>query len=383
MERITRAAAVLGIRIPRPAGRLFRQFSVWLFALSVSLLPVSGIFAAGTLTNASVALTDPRPNATSVGYSFTGSSVDGATVVRCVKVVWSTTSAGTIAPTGFNGAPGSVNAAASTLINSSATGWSLAKSDGTSSSGQNNIYQYTNTTGVTPSTTTGATFALTGLTNSSLADTTYFFKLFTFSNTNCSTGAIDNVTVQFINTNGSTLSLTVDQSLSFTVAGVGASTSCDGTTTTSAATATTLPFGNVTTASNAVVCQDLAAATNATNGYSIFVRYTGKPSNGVGGLIADHTGTNAAPTAFSAAGTEAYGYTTNDSTLAGTNPTANRFTSPAQNWAAATTSNAEIGYSPVGSTATTYRIGHQVGIANTTPAGNYQTTIIYTCTPVY
>lgn len=348
----------------------------------MSLVPTSTIIAAGTLTNASVALSDPRPNGSGVSYSFTGSSVDGATAIRCVKVVWSTTSAGDTAPTSFSGAAGSVNAAASTLINSSATNWSLAKSDGTSSSGQNNIYQYTNSaSGITPSTTTGATFQLIGIANSSLADTAYFFKLSTYTNTNCTTGAVDNVLVQFINTNGSTLSLTVDESLSFTVAGVNNGTSCNGTTTTGTATATTLPFGSVTTAANSVLCQDLSAATNATNGYTIFVRYTGEPNNGSGDDINDHSGTNAAPTTFSSPGVEAYGYTTDDSSL-GTG-TGNRFTAGGQKWAAADITNAEVGYSPTGTTATTYRIGHQVGISTGTASGTYQTTIIYTCTPVY
>ena len=83
--------------------------------------------------------------------------------------------------------------------------------------------------------------------------------------------------------------------------------------------------------------------------------------------------------AFPAAGTEAYGYTTNDFTL-GTG-TAGRFNSNL--WAAMTTTNAEIAYEPTGVNTTTYRIGHQVGVSLTTRPGTYSTTVIYTCTPVY
>jgi hypothetical protein len=151
--------------------------------------------------------------------------------------------------------------------------------------------------------------------------------------------------------------------------------------TTGTSTATTLPFGAVTTASNSLVCQDLQAATNATNGYSVYIRYTGKPQNAALDEIADHSGSNASPTVFSAAGTEAYGYTTDDATL-GTG-TANRFTNGGVKWAAATTGNAEVAYSSTGTAAATFRIGHQVGISTTTPGGTYSTTIIYTCTPVY
>ncbi|MDB5179205.1 MAG: hypothetical protein JWN01_1148 [Patescibacteria group bacterium] len=337
--------------------------------------------AAGSLTSGSVSLSDPRPGQASVSYTFKGSSADGATAVKCVQVVWSTTPTGDTAPAGFSGASGSVNAGASTLINSSASGWSLTKSDGAGSTGQNNIYQYTNATGVTPSTTTGATFVLSTITNPNTADTAYYFKLNTYGNTNCSSAAIDNATVGFINTNGSTLSLTVDANLSFSVSGVNNGASCDGATTTGTSTSTTIPFGAVSTASNSVVCQDLVAATNAPSGYTISLRYTGAPQNATSDTIADHSGSNASPSTFSAAGTEAYGYTTDDATL-GTG-TAGRFTAGGQKWAAATTANAEVAFAAAGTAATTYRIGHQVGISSTTPGGTYSTTIVYICTPVY
>ena len=380
MERITRAFGALGIRLPKRVGGLVRYILAWTVAIAAVTAPAAPAIAAGTLTSAFVSLSDPRPSHAATSYTFTGSSVDGAATVRCVKAVFSTTSTNDIAPTGWDGTGGTVTAASSTLINSSGTGWSLATSDGTSSSGADNIWQYTNATGVVPGTTTGATFIMAGITNASTADTGYYLKLNTYTNTNCSSGTIDNATVQFINTNGSTLSLTVDASLSFTVNSVASAQSCDGTTTTQSSTATSIPFGNITSAANGVVCQDLTAATNAANGYTIYARYTGAPSNGVD-TIADHSGTNAAPTTFSAAGTEAYGYTTNDSTL-GTG-TANRFTSGGQKWAAMTTSNLELAYEAAGVTTTTYRVGHQVGIAPTTRPGTYTTTILYTCTPVY
>ena len=362
--------------------KLVKTISV-IVGVSSILLNSSAAFATN-LANSSVSLSDPRPSAASVTYTFKGGAAGGlvsSTLIKCVKIVISNSATTTTAPTALSAASATVNAASSTLVNSSATGWTLAKSDGTASAGQNNILQYTNTTGVTPSTTTGATFVVDGITNSSLADTKFWYFVSTYGNTDCATSPVDNSTVQFINTNGSTLSLTVDSTLSFTVNAVASGQSCDGTTTTQASTATTIPFGTVTAASNGVVCQDLTAATNATNGYTIFTRYTAKPTNALGQTIGDHTGTNAAPTNFSAAGTEAYGYTTNDSTL-GTG-TANRFTNPSQNWAAETTSNLELAYEAAGVTSTTYRIGHQVGISLTTKPGTYTTTIIYTCTPVY
>lgn len=381
MNRIYRAAHVLGIHWPQASRHTNAVTSTIITALTLALLPVLPAQAAGALTSARVSLSDPRPSTTSVTYTFTGSSVDGATAVQCVKVIWATSLSGDTAPVGFSGATGSVNAASSTLINSSSTNWSLAKSDGTSSSGQNNIYEYTHSAGgVTPSTTTGATFVLAGITNSSLADNAYYFRINTYGNTNCSSSPIDNAYIQYINTNGSQLSVDIDPTLTFTVNPVSSGTSCDGTTTTATSTSTTIPFGAVTAAANAVVCQDLQVTTNSTNGFSVYLRYTGAPSNGFT-PIADHTGSNTTPSTFSAAGTEAYGYTTNDATLGV--GTADRFTNPSQGWAAATTNNAEVGYSATGVNTTTFRIGHQAGVSTTTDPGTYSTTIIYTCTPVY
>jgi hypothetical protein len=381
VNRITRAAEALGVRRPQN----FRNKLVKLAALLTALTGLTfnaGLANAATLTSAKVALSDPRPSQVA-SYTFTGSSVTSANI-KCVKAVFATTSTGEVNPTNWDGTGGTVTAASSTLVNSSASGWTLATSDGTgASAGADNVWKYTNTTGVTPSTLTGATFIMAGITNSSIQDTAYYLRINTYDNTDCSTTPRDNATVEFINTNGSTLSLTIDNTLSFTVNAVAGSQSCDGTTTTQASTATTIPFGTLTSAANGVVCQDLTAATNATNGYTIFARYTAAPTNALSQTIADHSGSNASPTAFSAAGTEAYGYSTNDATLAGSNPTANRFTNPSQGWAAMTTSNAEVAYESAGVTTATYRVGHQVGISTTTKPGAYSTTIIYTCTPVY
>ncbi|HUD10980.1 MAG TPA: hypothetical protein VMS08_01095 [Candidatus Saccharimonadia bacterium] len=379
MERITRAAAVLGIKLPQRHGRPVRYLLAWLLVAATAMLPIGPAMAVGSLSNAFVSLSDPQPTNTA-NYTFTGSSVDGASTVKCVQVIWSTVAGATVAPTGFSGASGSVNAAASTLINSSSSGWSLAKSDGTSSTGQNNIYQYTNSTGVVPTTTTAATFEADGIVNSSTADTAYFVTVTTYDNTNCTSSLINNATVTYINTAGSTLSLTINPTLSFAVGSIAASQSCDGTTTTQASTSTSIPFGNVTSSANGVVCQSLAVATNATNGYTVYARYTAALSNGSNSL-ADLSGSNASPVAFPAPGTEAYGYTTDDSAL-GTG-TANRFTNGGQKWAAMTTSNAEVAYEPTGVSSTSFNIGHQVGISTITYAGTYTTTIIYTCTPIY
>jgi hypothetical protein len=382
VNRIKRAAEVLGLPTSQKVRIKLVQITTVTLGVTSILFSSTAAFATN-LASSSTSISDPRPSASAVSYTFKGGAAGGlvtSSLIKCVKVVVSNSATTTTAPTGFSGTGATVTAASSTLINSSASGWTLVTSDGTASAGQNNIFTYTNTTGVTPSTTTGATFIIAGLTNGSVADTKYWYYLNTYTDTSCTT-PVDSATTQFIYTNGSTLSLTVDNTLSFTVNAVASAQACNGTTTTQASTATTIPFGTVSAASNGVVCQDLTAATNATNGYTIFTRYTAKPTNALAQTIADHTGSNTTPTAFSAAGTEAYGYSTNDATLGTGTP--NRFTSPTNEWAAETTTNSEVAYEAAGVTSTTYRIGHQVGISLTTRPGTYTTTIIYTCTPVY
>jgi hypothetical protein len=386
VERISLAVAVFGIKLPKRRSRLGRSLLACLSVLAALLQPGLSS-AAGSLDSAAASLSDPTPSSTS-NYSFTGSSVDTSQAILCVKVIWATTAAGDAAPTGFDGSTGTVDAADSTLIGSSATNWSLARADGTGSSGQKNIFEYTNSaSGYTPVSASGQTFVLGGIVNSSNPGAGFYFKIATFGNTNCTSSPIDNATVGYINTSGQTLSLNVDQSLSFTVNPVVSGASCDGGTTTAGSTSTAVPFGSVSSAANSLVCQDLQAASNATNGYSVYLRYTGPPTNAGSDTIADWSGTNDVPTNWASSGVEGYGYTTDDSTLSTCSGScaANRFTdgSTYHYFAKATASNAEVGYEPAGGTLKHYHIGHQVGVSTTTNPGVYTTTIIYTCTPVY
>ncbi len=344
------------------------------FAVSILFLPNLGIHAA-TLTTAQLAIADPRPSALSTNYTFTGSNVTtGAPgTIKCIKELFSDTATGTNPPTGMstNGGGVTFDTAGSNYMPTPAS-WTLSKP-------ANGTLTLTDAAGEIPAQSTSRKVSINGITNSSTADTKFFLKFQTFNNTDCATSPVDSVTVLFILTNGSTVSLNVDPTLTFTVNAVGAAQTCNGATSTAASTATTIPFGTVSSAANAVVCQDLQAATNATNGYTIYARYTSAPTNALAQTIASTSGTNTSPSAFPAAGTEAYGYTTNDATLGTGTP--GRFISNL--WAAMTTTNSELAYESSGVTSTTYRVGHQVGVGPTTRPGTYTTTIIYTCTPVY
>ena len=371
MNRVARAAEVFGIRHPQNIKEKLAK----IVAVAVALMGLGlnvGIANAGTLSTSKVALSDPRPSTTAVNYTFTGSSVT-TSLTKCIKLVFATTATGSTVPTGFDSTVGAV------AINNAGTNYVPTPASLTLTKTVNGTLTLVDAAGQTPASASARTVSIDGITNSSVADTAYYLRINTFGNSDCATSPIDNTTVEFINTSGSTLSLTVDNTLTFTVNAVAGSASCNGATSTQASTATTIPFGTVNAATNQIVCQDLTASSNATNGYTIFARYTSKPTNTLSQTIADHTGTNASPTVFSGAGTEAYGYTTDDATL-GTG-TAGRFIS--NKWAAMTTSNNEVAYEAAGVSSTTYRIGHEVGVSLTTSPGTYTTTIIYTCTPVF
>lgn len=365
---------VLTVRKMKKAkmSNVFKRVNLVLAVLGLVaflLTPLASANAA-TLSTASLGLSDSRPSQTGATYTFTTSNVT-TSAIKCIRMIFATTATGSTVPTGMS----TTSAALSGTSNYIPTpgGWTVTAN-------VNGTVDLTNASGETPASASARTVILTGITNSSVVDTSYYLRFNTYNNTDCTSSGVDSTTVTFINTDGTAVSLGVDPTLSFTVAGTASATSCNGATSNVTTTATTVPFGTVTTSANKIGVQNLTVTTNAGNGYTVYTRYTAKPTFG-SNTISDHSGSNATPTAFSAAGTEAYGYTTNDSSL-GTGTTT-RFTSTPNVWAAFTTSNSEVAYSNAAASSQTTCVGQQVGIGGTTPAGSYTTSVIYTATPVY
>ena len=324
---------------------------------------------AAVLTSGSVALSDSRPSTASVTYTIDFSNVT-TSAIKCIKAVFSTQASGGSVPSGFT-STGAALSGTSDYIPTPAS-WSVDAS-------VNGTVAITYATGETPASASSRTVVLTGITNASTADTAYYLQFSTFNNTNCSSSAVDSSTIAFIYTTGQAVSVTVDSTLTFTVNSVAGSQSVNGATTTVSSTSTTIPFGTVTASANAIAAHDLTISTNSDNGYTTYIRYTGDLTSG-GNTIDDlATYTNASPGAFSAAGTEAFGYTTNDATL-GTG-TAGRFIS--NKWATFDTTNYEVAYSAGPVSSETTRVGYQVGVGGSTDAGVYTTTVILTATPIY
>lgn len=337
---------------------------VLILALTVTQL----VYAAG-LTSASLGLGDSRPS--QIGqYTMTASGFTTATTIGCIELDLGTANDGT-------GAIAGLDTSASTFVSQTITATGTWTVSNTQSAAHK--LRFTNATPVVPQ--TGSRSAVWGaVTNGNTANTAYFGLLKTYTDNTCVT-PVDTATVEFIYTSGQSVSMTVDPSLSFVVAGTAAATACNGATSNVTTTATTVPLGTPTVSVNNIGVQNLTVTTNAGSGYTVYARYTAPPTSGANS-IDDHTGTNAAPTTFTAPGTESYGYTTNDAVL-GTG-TVDRFTSAGGNkWGAFTTANAEVAFSAAGVANETTCFAHQAGVSGTTPAGTYTTTAIYTATPVY
>lgn len=345
--------------------QVFAALAIIVFA--AALVPFNFVSAAG-LTSASLGLGDSRPSQVAQ-YTLTASGFSTGTTIGCIEVDLGTSADGT-------GAVSGLSTASSTFVSQTITATGTWTVSNTASA--DHKLRFTNVTPVAPQ--SGAQTAVWGaVTNGNTADTSYFGVVKTYTTDACST-PVDNVTVKLIYTSGQAVTIGVDPTLTFTVAGAASSTVCNGATSNVTTTATTIPLGTPTVSANNIGVQNLTVTTNAGNGYTVYTRYTAAPTSGANS-IDDHTGTNAAPTAFSAAGTESFGYTTNDSSL-GTG-TANRFTSTSNVWSRFTTGNLEVAYSNVAASSQTTCVGHQAGISGITPSGSYTTTVIYTATPVY
>ncbi len=320
---------------------------------------------AADITSGSLLLGDSRPGETAT-YSFSGSAFSAGSTINCIQLTFAVNADGSGGvPTGLTTTGATLDS--STLI--TAGSWTVGNASG--------IVRATNAGGETPAASGNIVWG--GVVNGSTADQTYYALFNTYSNVDCSTGPVDSAVVAFIYKDGALVTLIVDPTLAFTISGVASASGVNSATTNITSTATAIDFDRTANVSTkGVSAHDLDVATNA-GGFTVYLRQTGTGLNNGTHDITPWTGTNAAPTLFPAAGNEAWGYTTEDSTLGGGTP--NRFTS-ASNWAGMPTVN-EIVMDAASAGSQQTRVGHQLGISGTTPAGNYSTTLVYTAAGTY
>lgn len=342
--------------------KLFVAKFFTLAVLMANLLP-SFVFAVN-LTDSSMELGDPRINESST-YTFSSSGFTTGTTINCIQIELDEQA------DGQGNVPSNIDTTSFSLDSSSV----ITSGSWTEDNSVNGLLRITNAGGQTPNASGNIVF---GAIDNGDTEDIYYAIVETFANVDCSTGGpIDSVVVAFAYTDGELVELTIGPTLTFSCIAVSASQSINGATTTHASTASGIDFSNdVTASTNAIAAHDLEVTTNAQSGYIVYIRHTGL-TNASSDTIDSHTGTNVAPTSFSAAGTESWGYTSNDASLTG--GTTDRFTNPGNLWAGYNTINEPVAYnsSAVPVTETT-RVGHQVGISTDTEAGSYRGSIIYT-----
>lgn len=347
--------------------RLSKRVRSLVIGAAASAMVVGNVASVAALSDSSLSLSDPRPSQTGVTYTFDSSGFDTGTSLQCITLQLND------AANMGGSVPSAIDTTGAAL---DASGTLVTETNWTGAYGTNGLLQLTYGAGEVPAGSGSLVF--TGIDNGDTDGTTYYAQLNTYSNIDCSTGLTDSATVAYVYKAGEPVSLTIDPTLTFTCVGVASSSAVNGGTTTAASTASGIDFGNnVTSSTNGISAHDLQVTTNASGGYVVYIRHTGQLTNGSSDTIDNHSGTNLTPSAFPAAGTEAWGYTTEDATLSAVGDGANRFTATGE-YAGFTTSNEEVVVNTAAAPGTeTTRVGHQVGVASTTEAGTYNTTIVY------
>ncbi len=324
----------------------------------ITLVAVAGSFSydvrlaqAALITNSSVQFSDSRPSATAIVYTV-GFTFPSTTAIQCVQVKFATTSGMGTPATGMTSASGF-----------SLSGGGLTHGNWSNFGSTNGSLQIDAGSNQTP-TATAATVTWTGVTNTSLS--TEYAQITTYS-TNTShvcTGQIDQSNVMaLVTTAGVTASVSVDPSLTFSVANAGSAVNGSGDTSPVTTTSTTVPFGTVAAGATAWGSQTLTTSTNASHGYSVYVRYSGAMTDANTDTFRDQAGTPGAPNNYDGSSSQSsFGYTADGAGV----------TFGANKWAGLTTTNTQV-----------FHVEYKVEPSNTQAPGTYQTTVIYTATPTY
>jgi len=293
---------------------------------------LAGQVFAAPISAASATLSDSTVAASGVTYTvaFTASS----TAIRAIKFQFRTTpSSGGAKPTNLTLTSAALGSATGTagsttdLVGTSS--WSL----GTSSAASGDL-SIAGATQYSPGGNATYSVALTTITNNTDANDcdsisnseSCYIRITTYSD-QAMTTPIDSGVVSYTVAANTTVTATVDPSLTFTIGGVTSQASLStndshagcGSSADVVATATSIPFGNMRPASYVCGQQSLAVATNASGGYNTYMKFTSATANVA--MIGTVTATNYINT-FSAGGatfTSPGAWATPTSTLANTN----------------------------------------------------------------
>jgi hypothetical protein len=370
-----RVRSITHVKKPRINGR--KATSIF-FILLVILM---GSFAynpqrvqAALLSQASVELSNSIPNQTGVTYTTTF-TIGTTASIKCILIQFDSSADMTGGvPSGLD----TTSAVKGTLSGTGVTDGNWALYLGHNGSTGNGYLQFENSTGESHTASTDTiTAPATTITNPS--GTTFYAQITTYSaltSHTCSTEVDQSNVMALVTIPGVAASATVDPSLTFSVANDGSAV--NGATGSNfvagGSTSTTLPFGTVAAATNADLSQTLTTSTNAANGYSIYIRYSGTMKDANNDSFTDQSGTVASPADFSGtSSTSSFGFTTDSSNVS----------MGSDKWAGLSTTNTAIDSQTTPQDSKTVDVQYRIEPSNIQAPGTYQTTITYTATPSY
>lgn len=221
----------------------FQLFAFFVISV-VTFASFSPLASAAQVTNRTLTIGSSVASAnTSYAFTFT---VPSATVVKSASFTACTTASGTCTtPSGFSISSSTLASQPTGL--GSASGWTA----NTATAGSLRILNASNATA--PSGSQSVTFNT--VTNQSAANSTFFVRITTYSDSAWTT-PIDTGTVAASTAGQITVTASIDESVTFTLA------------------AATVPLGALTTSSTGVGTSSMTASTNANSGYSVTVNGT-------------------------------------------------------------------------------------------------------------
>ncbi len=323
--------------------------AIFAFVVSSYSVPVS----AAQITDRSVTIGSSVASA-ETDYSFTFTVPTTGTAIQSVEFEACTTASGACTtPTGFN--TGTPTLASQPTGLGAASGWTI----NTAAAGSLRITHLTNTTNPSGS----QTVVFDNVINPSATNATYFFRTTTYSDAAWTT-AIDTGTNATSTAGEATVTASVDETLTFTMA------------------ATTVPLGVLSTSSTGTGTSNMTAATNAQSGYAITVNGSTLQSTGGGTIDAITAGSGSASTTDSSQ----FGINlmSNSTPTVGTATSGSGSGAPQTGYDTADTFKYVTGdIVAAASNATnsnTYTVSYIANINGTTPAGSYTTILNYIAT---
>jgi len=354
--------------------RLAVLFFIIVFVFANSLFHISQVDAA-ILTSSTIQMSNDQPSATAVTYTI-GFTFPDTTAIKCIDIIFGAAATNITLTTNpsTSGVPTAMTTTSSALGTVSGV---LTGSNYTMYNTNNGVVQLEDATGHSPSSASTATINITGITNTS-TNGAFYAQVATYSTlaAHACSGLVDNTNVQALQTlSGVNATVTVQPTLSLSVADYGSAVNGATGSSFATTTATTIPFGAVAGGASKDGSQTLTVGTNAAHGYSLYVSDTGTMKDANNDTLADQTGTPGSATAFGGSSTtSAFGYTADGSVSFGSNQWAGLGNSGTQY---AVNTNA----SAVASQAT--HVQFRVEPSNTQAPGTYSTTIMYTAVGSY